>query len=68
MYGFIRKDMGDHEFARWLTKRKATDNFKHRGKSASWRNPDGKVVAVAFYDNQKLRRETWLAESEVNNG
>ena len=68
MYGFIQKKISDLDFAAWLTKRRAVDNYQHHGNSVTWYNPDGKVVAVAFYDNQKLRRETWLAESEVNNG
>ena len=60
MQGFERVTLSDHEFAAYLRKRGAIDNYKHVGNSVQWRDDTDVVVAVAFYDNKDCTRDTWV--------
>lgn len=63
MHGFTRMDWpGDHIMASWLRRNRAIATYSTVGNSNWWRC-DGKVVAVAFYDNAASRvTSLWIAD------
>lgn len=62
--GFLKVDMGEHEFARFLRRNKAVDNWYAQGKSNVWVGPDGQAVAVCIYEGG-LEHSYWVKESLV---
>lgn len=60
MRDFTEVTLSDHEFAAWLSRMNALDWFEHVGKSCQWRNPRGRIVAIAIYDNTTCTRKTFI--------
>lgn len=52
-FGFKEIKTTEHDFARYLRKHKAIDNWQTVGSSNVWYGPDGKSVALCLYDNEK---------------
>jgi hypothetical protein len=52
----------DHELAKLLRDNGAINNFKKEGNTNTWRNDDGKLIAIAFYDNAKCIRQVYLPD------
>ena len=48
-FGFTKVDINEHDFARFLRKVKAIDNWHTIGKSNQWYEPSGRVVALCIY-------------------
>ena len=58
---FTETVISDHDFAAWLRDKDAVNNYSHIGRFTMWRRQeDGKVVALAKYDNTASGRRTWL--------
>lgn len=64
--GFITATFTDHEFARYLRKCGAVNNFKHEDNACAWRGATGAVVAIAFYDNASCAREIFIPAKGLN--
>ena len=64
MHGFRRQSEqpSDFVFSRWLRAHKAISNYRHQGNSVTWTGPDGRVVAVAFYNNTDCTFVVWVRE------
>jgi hypothetical protein len=61
---FITARFNDHEFVRYLRKQGAVYNYEHKGTSCTWRNPQDKIVALAFYDNASSSREIFIPRTD----
>lgn len=55
-------EMTDQQFAKWLRKRKALDNYHHVGHGVMWANPSGDTVALAIFDNRACTRKIFIKE------
>ena len=67
-HGFRRSAMGDHELARFLRRHGAIDTWSSVENSNMWRAPDGRAVAVAFYDNAAPSYTLYIREDLTDEG
>jgi hypothetical protein len=62
IHGFTQITIGEHEFARFLRREKAIDNWYSVGNAVNWYGPDGVVVAQCQYDNAAPSCTYWVRE------
>ena len=62
------KKISDHELAALLRKYKAIDNYKKEGNTNKWCDDDGRLIAIAFYDNSKCLRQVYLPDYVIYQG
>lgn len=54
-------DFTDHQFAAWLRKANAIDNWEHVNSFTNhWYNKKGEHVATAIYDNANCTRRIFI--------
>jgi hypothetical protein len=62
---FVPVELNDHELARYLRDMDAIDCYKHVGNSCRWFSPNGRIVALVFYNNQNCTREIRIPETDI---
>lgn len=61
MQGFVPKKWNDHQFAVWLQKHKAINDWFAIANMNCWRRGD-EVIAVAIYDNAQSTRSIYIKQ------
>lgn len=61
--GFKQMQTNEHEFARFLRKHKAIDNWHSKGSANYWVDPSGHIIALCLYDNAATTNTYWVRDS-----
>ena len=56
------KKITDHELASLLRKYGAIDNYTKEGNTNKWQDNDGRLIAIAFYDNSRCLTQVYLPD------
>lgn len=66
MFGFTKRaSMTEHDFAKFLRRHGAIDNWQKVGNSNQWADSSGKVVAVAVYTGRGGMTVTYWTASDL---
>lgn len=60
MHNLRETFFSDHDFAAYLRREGAINNYTSEGNSVRWTRDDGSLAAVAIYDNANCTRRIYV--------